>query len=327
MKNCCRALCLLLCSLWLGFATASEQESAEQILQDMGTASRTQDYQLSFITINKTGVEILRYTHVVQGQLVLARLLQLDGPRREITQRGDQITFFETGLEPFTLTGKHIVDAMPGVVFADFAQLSRYYDFMRVGQMRVADRDCDVIRIIAKDGTRYSYVIWVDEQSKLLLRAELLDTDGETLEQFRVVSFSLGQNVSNTLASLLQNKPTAAPVYNDQVQEEFAWNLTWLPKGFKEISHQLRILPGIEQPVQSRLYSDGLFSFSVNVLDNVQKNRGNVVPKAPEQAPLREGRRTIFSAHPANREITVIGELPVTTAKRIAGGITWRAKS
>jgi len=40
------------------------------------------------------------------------------------------------------------------------------------GGTRIADRLCEVIRVVARDGTRYSYIVWMDTESKLPMRVE-----------------------------------------------------------------------------------------------------------------------------------------------------------
>ncbi|WP_312734600.1 MucB/RseB C-terminal domain-containing protein, partial [Escherichia coli] len=89
----------------------------------------------------------------------------------------------------------------------------------------------------------------------------------------------------------------------------FNWVPSWIPQGFSEVSSSRRQLPTIETPVESRLYSDGLFSFSVNI------NRATA--NSSEQM-LRTGRRTVSTTVRDNAEITIVGELPPPTAKRIS---------
>jgi sigma-E factor negative regulatory protein RseB len=48
----------------------------------------------------------------------------MDGPRREVVQRGNEISYFEPGLEPFTLNGDYIVDSLPSLVYTDFKRLA-----------------------------------------------------------------------------------------------------------------------------------------------------------------------------------------------------------
>ncbi|SPW25919.1 Sigma-E factor regulatory protein rseB precursor [Edwardsiella tarda] len=313
MKQFWFVLTLLTGSLFISTSALAQDTAPGLMLQQMNQASRSLDYELAFINITKQGVESLRYRHALENQQTLAQLLQMDGPRREVVLRGNEISYFEPGLEPFTLNGDHIVDALPSVIFADVKQLAPYYNFISVGRTRVADRPCEVIRVVARDGMRFSYIVWIDEDSKLPLRVDLLDRDGETLEQFRVIAFDVGQQVANEMRSF--SRLTLPPLLrlppNDSVS--FNWRASWVPDGFKEISRSRRTLPSVAELVESRLYSDGLFSFSVNV-SPARASSG-------DGQYLRQGRRTIHTEVRNNAEISIVGELPPMTAKRVAEAV------
>ncbi|SFU13428.1 sigma E regulatory protein, MucB/RseB [Kosakonia arachidis] len=295
---------------------ASADDSSGALLQQMNVASQSLNYELSFISINKQGVESLRYRHVRLNDQPLAQLLQMDGPRREVVQRGSEISYFEPGLEPFTLNGNYIVDSLPSLVYTDFKRLSPYYDFISVGRTRIADRLCEVIRVVARDGTRYSYIVWMDEETHLPMRVDLLDRDGETLEQFRVIAFSVNGQVTSNMQTLAKASlpPLLSLPVGDKV--DFNWTPSWVPQGFEQISSSRRKLPTLEMPVESRLYSDGLFSFSVNISPANQNSAEQL---------LRTGRRTVMTTVRDNAEITVVGELPPQTAKRIADSLKFKA--
>ncbi|XTZ39402.1 sigma-E factor regulatory protein RseB [Salmonella enterica] len=294
---------------------ASADVSSGALLQQMNVASQSLNYELSFISMNKLGVESLRYRHARVNDQPLAQMLQLDGPRREVVQRGNEISYFEPGLEPFTLNGSYIVDSLPSLVYTDFKRLTPYYDFISVGRTRIADRLCEVIRVVARDGTRYSYIVWMDAETHLPMRVDLLDRDGETLEQFRVIAFTVNAQVANNMLAL--SKANLPPLLSVPVGDkaEFNWLPSWIPQGFSEISSSRRKLPTVDMPVESRLYSDGLFSFSINV------NRAN--QNSSDQM-LRTGRRTVSTTVRDNAEITVVGELPPQTAKRIADSLKFK---
>jgi sigma-E factor negative regulatory protein RseB len=183
-------------------SNASADTSSGALLQQMNVASQSLNYELSFISINKQGVESLRYRHARVNNQPLAQLLQMDGPRREVVQRGNEISYFEPGLEPFTLNGDYIVDSLPSLVYTDFKRLAPYYDFISVGRTRIADRLCEVIRVVARDGTRYSYIVWMDAETRLPMRVDLLDRDGETLEQFRVIAYTVNGQVASSMQTL-----------------------------------------------------------------------------------------------------------------------------
>jgi len=316
MKQFWFAACLVTGSL-LTPSIASADPTSEALLQGMGKASQSLNYEMGFINITKQGIDSFRYRHAVSNQSSLAQLVLMDGPRREIVQRGKDISYFETGLQPFTLDGDHIVDSLPSIVFSDFSQLSKYYDFIAVGRARAADRLSQVIRVVSRDGTRFSYVIWVDEQTKLPMRVDLLDRDGETLEQFRVISFYDGQQVVDVLADL--EKASLPPVLSLPASEQvkFGWQVKWLPAGVAEVASSRRNLPNMPVTIESRLYTDGLFSFSVNI---------SATTNGPSEQLIRQGRRTVQTEVRNGNEITVVGELPPSTAKRIADSIVFSAK-
>ncbi|WP_413528017.1 sigma-E factor regulatory protein RseB [Rahnella inusitata] len=317
MKQIWFAVCLATGNL-LYSGIASAEISTEALLQDMGKASQSLNYEMGFINITKQGIDSYRYRHAISNRTSLAQLVLMDGPRREIVQRGKDISYFETGLQPFTLDGDHIVDSLPSIVFSDFSLLSKYYDFIAVGRARAADRLSQVIRVVSRDGTRFSYVIWVDEETKLPMRVDLLDRDGETLEQFRVIGFNdVDKEVISSLADL--EKANLPPVLSLPASEQvkFTWQVKWLPAGITEVASSRRTLPNMPVTIESRLYTDGLFSFSVNV---------TATTNGPSEQLIRQGRRTVQTEIRNGNEITVVGELPPSTAKRIADSIVFSAK-
>jgi len=312
MKQLWCAVSLLAGSL-LWSSTAPAQTSASgALLQQMEQASQKLNYEFAYINVSRIGIESLRYRHAVIDNRVYAQLLQMDGPRREVIQRGGDISYFEPGLDPFSLPGQNIIDALPSPIFADFTQLASAWDFIPVGRSRIADQLCEVIRIVSRDGTRYSYVVWLDVDTKLPLRIDLLDRDGETLEQFRVISFAVDEGVRNLMQGLQKaNLPPSLSVPEGE-KVQLSWQPAWVPAGMKLVSQSRRDIPAMNKTVESRLYSDGLFSFAINITP---------ADKSSVTQTLRTGRRTVQTEVRNNSEITVVGELPPATAKRIADSI------
>lgn len=312
MKQLWCAVSLLAGSLFCSSIASAQTSASGALLQQMEQASQNLNYEFAYINVSRLGIESLRYRHAVIDNRIFAQLLQMDGPRREVIQRGNDISYFEPGLDPFSLPGNHIIDALPGLMFADFSRLGEAYDFIPVGRSRIADQMCEVVRIVSRDGTRYSYVVWLDVDTKLPLRIDLLDRDGETLEQFRVISFAVDEGVRNLMQGLEKANlpPSLSLPAGDKV--ELSWQPNWLPAGMKLISQSRRDIPSMNKTVESRLYSDGLFSFAINVTP---------ADKSSSVQALRTGRRTVQTEVRNNNEITVVGELPPATAKRIADSI------
>lgn len=285
------------------------------MLEQMDKATDSLNYQLSYINITQQGIESLRYRHVLVGKKIYAQLLQMDGPRREVVQRDDAISYFDatSGVDPFTLPGEHIIDGLPSILFADLTKLKDYYDFISVGRSRVADQLCDVIRIVSKDGSRYSYAVWLDSKTSLPLRADLLAQNGEVIEQFQVIDFAVDTQLQQAMAPLINaDLPPVMTSLPQNAHVELDWQPSWLPAGAIALSQSRRHVPALNKSVESRLYSDGLFTFTVNV-----------TPASADSTPqsYSTGRRTIYIKVRDNKEISVVGELPHNTAKRIADSV------
>ena len=294
------------------FASAQQSPAPEAMLQQMEKASTSLNYELAYINVSRRGIESLRYRHAIVNGQTYAQLLQMDGPRREVIQRGNDISYFDAGLQPFTLPGEHILDGLPSVLYADFNRLQNFYDFIPAGRSRVADQLCNVLRVVSRDASRFSYVIWLDADTSLPLRADLLDQDGEPIEQFQVISFAVDQGVSHMMEGL--KNANLPPVLSLPAGDKstFSWKAGWVPAGMQLISQTRRQLPNVNKAFETRLYSDGLFSFTINVT-NADKNSINQT--------YRTGRRTVQIEVRNNKEISVVGELPAATAKQIADNV------
>ncbi len=291
----------------------AEEESAEALLYQMNEASQHLNYELSYILVKKNSIEPLLYRHARQDDQQLAHLVYLSGPVREVIRRGDEVSYIEPGVEPFTIESGNMVAPTIPMLNTDVAALSRYYDFVKVGRAREAGAACQVLRVVPKDGLRYSYVVWVDEKSHLPLRADLLDRDGEVLEQYRTISFSVSERLAEIMAGLNKVQlPEVLKLPKGSVQETF-WQVTWVPDGFQAMELNRYRMAMTERLVESQMYSDGLFNFSVYVSasDNYSL-KGQLV---------RQGRRTLHSVVKGENEISVVGDIPPATAQRIAQSV------
>lgn len=311
-----------LTALFIAFCSfnvvASETISAQQWLQQMSEAQKRQNYQFTFVQSGSMGLDIYRYSHLTQKDKSAAQLVSLNGVKREILRRQNLVSYFQTNSQPFTIESTQIIDAFPSVWFADFDKLTAYYDFIDMGKNRVADRLARVVRIAPKDDFRNQYIVFIDEQSKLLLRSDLLDRNGDLIEQFQVVSL---YNLDDTaeFETYLENVQYPPVLINDNKSPKMSrWQLVWLPAGFNLISEDVHSDEQNQEAIESRLYSDGLFSFTVYVADKI-------VPNQLENSWQLSG-NTIYSLNIGEKEITVIGQIPSTVAKRIAQEIQFTTK-
>lgn len=295
--------------------------NAEALLQKMGNTTQTATYELSFININSQGIVPIRYRHALVDGKPVAQLMQMDSTRREIVQRGNEISYFEPGLDAFSLRNEHIVDYLPAIIYQNFAELAEYYNFIDVGRTHIGDIPSRVVRVLSKNNDRYEYVLFIDEERYLPLRVDLLDKNNDVIEQFRVITANQNKEIISELDSLNKvNMPPLLLIPKATQALNYNWRVTTLPEGFKEVkrsNHQI----AENEFSQSILYSDGLFDFSIYV------NKSGQQLNSPERdKALRYGRNTIYTYDKDGNEITFIGQLPFITAQKIVNSVVFTKK-
>lgn len=315
----------ILISTWLLFSLFSQvasaedvKPSAEALLLKMSEASKTLNYELSYILVRKNSIEPLLYRHAIDNDKSLAHLVYLSGPVREVIRRGDEISYIEPGLDPFSIRSGQMVAPLIPLMDSDINELSQSYDFVKIGRSREAGTACQVIRVVPKDGQRYSYIVWIDERTNLPLRADLVERNGEILEQYRTVSYAVSDHIVTILDGLNSAKLPDVLTLPKPQETDASWKVNWVPNGFEANSMNRYRMSVTGNVVESQLYSDGLFNFSVYVSEI----------KTSDSKPqvYRQGRRTLQTFVKDSREISVIGDIPPSTAKRIADSVTFSNK-
>ena len=310
---------ILLASLLLISAKASaDDKSAEALLQQMQSAVQQQNFELSMVKARQGRLEPIRISHAVINGKEIAHLSYLDGKAVEYLQRQDEFTFFENSHDPYTLKGARFPGVWSTLVKMPLSRVLESYDAVLAGRSRVAGVVAQVVRLVPKEADKYGFVLWIDEQSNLLLRADMVERDGNLVEQVLWVELELQRKPAPWLVELAQRKLPEALALEDAYpapQQVLSWQITWLPDGFKVLSRDKHQLVTTSLPVDYMMLSDGLVDLSVYV--------ARVDPKqAVRQQLIRQGATSLVSyVNEVGIEITVVGEVPAETAKRIAESV------
>lgn len=304
---------LFFCTLFsIGNVWAESKLSPIDYLNAMTKAHRQLNYEQYYLFQESDEIESWRYRHAKKESQEYAQLLGLDGSREEFLLQGNLVGYFGN-FQPFSLQTDKILDNLPAVIYADFNQLEGY-SFLDMGKERIANKVARIIRIVPNDDFRYQYRLWIDEESKLLLKSELVDRDRQTLEQFRVLLNVVDENLQD-LAQPIQSLilPPMLPATARVSAEQLSWKPKWIPKGFKLQSVGQEQLPTGEV-VDSQLYSDGLFSFTLYLA----KNKGMVL----NDRFWRDGKTSVYTQTIGDYDVIIIGDIPLISARHIVQDIS-----
>ena len=150
----------------------------------------------------------------------------------------------------------------------------------------------------------------------LPLKSLLLGDKGQLLERFQFTEFdtadvpsdaSLQPSANCKAVEVVRTKPEAQ-------KQSVAWHSDWLPPGFELSRSAARKDPESKSMVTSLMYDDGLARFSVFV----EPVSGAAVTDIRTQlGPTVAVSRRMAGAK-GDAMVTVVGEIPIGTAERIA---------
>lgn len=305
--------------IFVAFPIQSAQLSTLDYLLAMMDSHQHRNYEILYtLRYGDKIADSYRYRHAHFNNQEFAQQINLDNAREEIVLNHNTVSYSGNGVPPFSLNATAILDNLPAIFHADFILLNKYYDFVEFGRERIADRIARGIRIVPKDNDHYRYTLWIDENSGLLLKSELTDQNGSMLEQFKVIQALESEQVLSIVSPIQQLIQPAKIHIEPTENKAFNWQVKWLPNGFKlQPNHRIHSFDfGTQKTeIQSRHYTDGLFSFTIYVSDDDDKNQSEHF--------WQENATTIYMRTYQGKNMVLIGTLPISTAQHILQHITF----
>ncbi len=301
-----------------GLANANDNVQAKSWLERLSNSLQSLNFSTSFVVVKNNQAEPYHWYHGVDDNGVEFEILALlNGPRKDILRKGDIISYIEPERAPYSVVGKQISGPIPSVFSQDISVLEKSYDFVSVGKSRILGRPAQIIRLVAKDAQRYGYWLWLDQDTGLLLKMALITRQGQLLEQIQFTYLDITDTLSPSLVHLAQAElPKVIELPESTQATAFSWQVNWLPLGFERIKKDRHRISLTKQAVEFMLFSDGLVDVSVYV------SPSSVVQRKSEF--VKDGATIVLNQIVNNKEISVVGKIPSTTAKAIADSVSFR---
>jgi sigma-E factor negative regulatory protein RseB len=317
-------------------AHAAAALDAQGWLLRAATAARTANYSGVYVYTSAGITETARVTRIRNASGDAERIESLDGLRREVVRRGDEIHYFfgdsRTVRVDRRVSGRSFPDFLP----PDPSVLSAHYTAEIGAVDRAAGRPVQVIRLRAKDGSRYTHEIWADRQTGLPVKRRVIDERGDIVEQFVFTELSVGDRVNPRQAMPSRRSGYAGwKVENTSVEEApsamsgvplagagrptDAKATTFpepraLPPGFVKVVQVSRTLPGHDRPVMQSVYSDGVATLSVFVDPDGARVAGH-------EGSSQRGALSVVTRAFGDRAVIAVGELPTAALRKVAESI------
>jgi sigma-E factor negative regulatory protein RseB len=251
-------------------------------------------------------MQVMQISHSVGEGGISERLTELTGQGAQVERSDHPLECVHPGHKLLRL-GEDLQAGDCGI--------AQHYSFSVSDGERVAGRQAVRIRIEPRDMYRFGYIMELDRETALLLKAETVGPGDKILEKFQFANLSYsGQILESSEVNLVheaqhpdpQSTGAGAALGNN-------WGVGWLPQGFTST----------ETPLGSggrRTYTDGLAVFSVFLEELGREIRaGEGVVRRGSTLSYTRGMRLSGQSV----LITVIGEVPVNTARMVADSVDW----
>lgn len=289
-------------------AIPAHADEAQDWLNRLSQAEQQQSFQGTFVYERNGSFSTHNIWHRVQDGKVRERLLQLDGSAQEVL-RIDGHTQCVSGSLIAGLG--NTPDSASRAL--DPQKLKNWYDLAVIGKSRVAGRQAVIVALTPKDQHRYGFELHLDKETGLPLKSLLLNDKGQLLERFQFTRLNVAAPTDGDLQASAECKAVAQDP-GKAVAVKTAWHSDWLPPGFELINSAARKDPDTQVQVSSLMYDDGLARFSV-FLEPL--NGANATDTRTQLGPTAAVSRRLTTPQ-GEMMVTVVGEIPIGTAERIA---------
>jgi len=304
----------------------SADNSAQSWLMRISKAARDLNYDGTFVYQQGERLETMRVVHRVRDDKTQERLISLNGSPREII-RNNHVVWCYLPDEKRVVVEHRRAEAkqFPTLLPESVEKLGKYYEIGLGPVGRIAGRAAQSVRIKPRDGYRYGYVLWADQDSGLLLKAELIDREENPLEQFLFAQVRIGHEIDDqdlrpslSAGSMDWVTKTPPPTADAAAKDGSGWRAAQLPRGFRLARHLSNAAPNRENLEEHLVYTDGLAAVSVFVERIVEG-----------QPIMMEGGSRMGAVHAFGRridshQVTAVGEVPAATVGLIAASVNFR---
>ena len=291
---------------------AEQMESAHDLMARMAKASRELNYSGVFTYEHRGNLSSAKLIHEVRDGKTYERLLHMDGMKRDVVSRSDDLDCLRTG--DMLLRGNAYK-----ISNENYSRLQDFYEFHIKGDGRIANRQVSMVHVLPKDKYRYGYVVAIDKQSGLMLQSVLMSHAGKPLERFQFVDISIGESLSEIDSQIKGgefgsiDQADCIQLNRKIVSPQSMWQLNWLPPGFVLASYQ----PPNANGQESMMFTDGLAVFSI-FIDSV---KGDALPPVDAKLGATVAVLTKADINGHQYAICVVGEIPRGTASQVASAI------
>jgi sigma-E factor negative regulatory protein RseB len=297
-------------------AQEAGSQTGSDWLRSMHRAVTGLNYQGSVSYIKDQQVDSFKVYHAQRDGEEKERLVSMNSPLREVVRTGNNISRYSQDSEQVLVETRPSEHSLLVALPDDLAVLEKIYRITLMGREYVAGLQSQVVALEPRDGFRYSRILWIDVATKLPLKLDVLNEEGQSVEQMVFTSINTRDTISpKELEPSLKSRKSITQISHRESLplKDLRWKLGNVPEGFQIVSYSILKNPPSKTPVEQILLSDGFSAVSVYV-----EARDDRQPSGLR----RMGAVNVDVVGFKDQLVTVMGEVPLRTVESIAKGLS-----
>ena len=288
-----------------------------ELVSGMSAADKRFNYEGVFILRKSDDIVAMRVVHGVDDRGVWESMESLNGEARKIVRHNDKVISIYPNKKLVTVSRAGAKTSLHPTLPENLEKLSKYYSIRNLGDDRIAGRDTEVLDVQPKDDYRYGYKYWLDRDTDVLLKCDLLNEKGEIVEQMMYTSFTNKDSVPASAFSepSIEGYDKRTLNKDEDMTTDTQWQVTDLPEGFMLTHSSVRSTESGDS--LHLMYSDGLASVSVFI-----EPHADAPHKLDGESSM--GALNAYGKRVEGSHVTVMGEVPKATVSQIAQSMEYK---
>lgn len=299
--------------IWIVLLAANTVSAGHvsDLLKKMSDADESLSYQGVFIMRKSDNLMTMRVQHGTDERGVWESLESLNGEARKVIRVNDEVTSIYPERKLIIVSNNKNKATLHPTLPENLDKLEAFYQINRLEDDRIAGHHTAVLDVKPNDGHRYGYRYWLDTETGVLLKCDLLNEQGTVVEQMMFTALeylsAAPESAFNNINHADFDKKRLDKGRTDT--QNVAWQVSSLPDGFMLTQSSLR-KRGDDESVHL-VYSDGLASVSVFI------EQGEGTHHRLDGASTM-GALNAYGSRVGKHFVTVMGEVPAATVMQIA---------
>ena len=311
-------LCVGFVGATMSAVVSAQKRSPTDWLDRMSRAVATTNYQGTVIRRKRGESEALKVVHKIVDGVVNERVTSQEGNGLEIIRIGNDVHCILPDKKSVLVECWNNQSTLFLALPRKEAVSMPHYDLSLMREGRIAGRKAVLLAVRPHDEFRYTHRIWLDQDSGFPLQTEVLNYDGDLIEEVKFADISFSDEIAEkafdptvSLEGFTWYKEPSSEV--QRIAFETNWDTNDLPMGFRAISSQNEKYPGSDRSETTHIvYSDGIANVSVFIES----------PRGDEKTGwFILGATNSYSLAIDGYQVTAVGEVPAITVQRIASSM------